>query len=197
MQYFTSKNQSIAYIKQGTGHPILFLHNGGTSHRIWQFQIDTLAQEYQVFALDLAGYGQSSAATDYSLDSYTETVADFITKVMPNSPITLVGNCMGSAIALNFALQQSQRIHALVLINLLTEATFRQGTFGLSLALQKHTAFLLDPLSRWISRFSIPNIAISPSIKLQLGQQGSQQALWHHIFHYVNVTKAPMNYLHL
>lgn len=181
MEYFTYKNQSIAYIKKGIGHPILFLHNGGTSHRIWQFQIDTLAEKHQVFALDLAGYGQSSAATDYSLNAYTQTIANFIATIMPNSPITLVGNCMGSAIALNFARQQPSRVHSLVLINPLTRTTFQQGKLGVTLSLKKYASFWVNPLSQWLSSHSVPNIAISPSIMMQLGQQGRQQALWNNV----------------
>ena len=31
----------VAYVEAGAGAPLLFLHNGGNDHRIWDYQLRT------------------------------------------------------------------------------------------------------------------------------------------------------------
>lgn len=129
MQRFDFKGDEVAFVRAGAGDPIVFLHNGGTSHAIWRFQIAQLARAHEVFALDLPGYGASAKPSDgYGLDTYTDLVEAFIVHHQL-SPVTLVGNCMGSAIALNFACRHSTDVRCLILINPLTEATLVGSKF--------------------------------------------------------------------
>lgn len=57
MEIFSYQGRQVAYIRRGQGTPIVFLHNGGTSHIIWQAQLDALAREHEVWALDLDDCG--------------------------------------------------------------------------------------------------------------------------------------------
>src|SRR5579871_4814138 len=46
--------------KQGEGYPgIFFLHDAGSSSRIWQPIIDDLSQSYRCYAMDFFGHGAS------------------------------------------------------------------------------------------------------------------------------------------
>ncbi|MCW4351728.1 alpha/beta hydrolase [Hoyosella sp. YIM 151337] len=163
MQRFDFKGDEVAFVRAGAGDPIVFLHNGGTSHAIWRFQIAQLARDHEVFALDLPGYGASARPRDgYTLDTYTDLVEAFVDhQELP--PITLVGNCMGSAIALNFACRRSADVRCLVLINPLTEATLMRSTItgalywlDRKLPLAGRLAGRVPKLPRWLPALMTP-----------------------------------------
>lgn len=169
----------VAFIEKGSGSPVLFLHNGGTSHCIWQHQIDALSVRHHVFALDLPGYGESDPLdADYSLETYTNIIADFIATQIPEQPLTLVGNCLGSAIALCYAMRNPARVHALVLISPLTYRTFRESHFGALLGLNEYAPTAATLLSQGIRRVMLPKIGITPAIWFQIGEKGRERRLW-------------------
>jgi pimeloyl-ACP methyl ester carboxylesterase len=85
-------------------------------------------------------------------------------------PITLVGNCMGSAIALRFAMQRPDAVRALVLVNPLTEATFGGGSFGAWLRLRRRAPRLSLLASRPLERLRLPRWAAARALSLQIGR---------------------------
>ena len=126
----TFRDHEVWLRDEGAGPPIVFLHNGGTSHRIWDAQLAALSGEHRCVAVDMLGYG-SSARPDvpYTLPLYV----DMLTAVLDERGIDrafLVGNCIGSATALHFALEHPDRVRGLLLCNLLTERILREGLVG-------------------------------------------------------------------
>lgn len=178
MEIFRYQGRQLAYVRRGYGEPIVFLHNGGTSHVIWQAQLDALAHEHQVLALDLPGYGRSEAPDAYTLATYTQMLSTFLQLQFGEAAVGLVGNCMGSAIALNYARQQPGRVRALVLINPLTVATFAAGGVGGLLRLRRQWPQLTELMAGGVRRLPMPAAGISPAIKMQLGAQGRALRLW-------------------
>ena len=49
----------IAYERTGSGQPLLLIHGLGATRRIWDPQIERLAQERDVIAVDMPGFGDS------------------------------------------------------------------------------------------------------------------------------------------
>lgn len=178
MDVFKLQGRPLAYVRQGQGTPIVFLHNGGTSHVIWQAQLAALAARHEVWALDLPGYGRSAPPAAYTLSAYTDLLSAFVQAQVGEVPVTLVGNCMGSAIALHLAQRQSARVRALVLINPLTAATFAAGGLGTLSALRQRQPRLAALLADGVRRSAIPAWAITPLIKLQLGPRGRALRVW-------------------
>ena len=147
METFEYENLAIRYVRAGSGKPVVLLHNGGTSHAIWD-DVTPLLDGFEVFALDLLGFGASSKPErGYELDVHVGILGAFIDK-LSLAPVCLVGNCMGSATSLAFAMQRPGDVRAMVLINTLTTATFRKGLYGPMFGLPRRTPGLVSVMSK-------------------------------------------------
>src|SRR5690554_6066886 len=72
----------IAYVDEGEGMPLFFLHNGGTSHAIWTPVMKELAPRYRVVAIDLLGYKTSDRpGNGYTMERYVDIVAQVTKKL--------------------------------------------------------------------------------------------------------------------
>ncbi|MGX1776230.1 alpha/beta fold hydrolase [Nocardia brasiliensis] len=172
MDVFEHQGRAVAYDRVGSGTPVVFLHNAGTQRHIWDDQVAALRDDHEVFAIDLPGYGQSEQpAAGYRLADYVRMLGAFLDAHRLAS-VALVGNCLGSATALRYAMDRPERVRALVLINPLTWDTARSGQ---SAALAWADARLpLGPLAR---RLALPGPAVSLIIGNQLGARGRAQQL--------------------
>lgn len=118
MKSLTLGSKTVKYVEVGSGEPMLFLHNGGSGHWIWHYQIQHFAKKYRVFAFDMLGCGASDRPNvTYDLNIYTQMTDDIIEQLNLQNLI-LVGNCVGAAAALEYASRNSSRLQALILFNL-------------------------------------------------------------------------------
>lgn len=121
------RGHKVAYYEAGQGEPMLFLHNAGNDHHIWEHQIRYFAQKYRVVAVDSLGYGRSdNPKLDYSLPLYTEMVSTIV-DALGLAPVTIVATCTGAAMALNYALANTPKVKRLVLFHIATENTVVGG----------------------------------------------------------------------
>jgi len=172
MDTFNYNGRSVAYVTEGKGKPIVFIHNGGTTHAIWKHQLSDLSKDFCVYALDLPGYGNSdSPANGYSLDEYTTLLSAFIDH-HNLSDVTLVGNCLGSAMSLRYAMIHPARVSNVIAINPLTEATFLGGTIGLLHTLNKRLPKVAKTIATRVEKTPIPSWATVPSAATLFGKRG-------------------------
>jgi pimeloyl-ACP methyl ester carboxylesterase len=170
METFEHENVAIRYVRSGVGKPVVMLHNGGTSHAIWD-DITPRLEGFELFALDLLGFGDSSKpAHGYELERYVAILGAFIDAHRLDD-VSLVGNCMGSATALAFAMQRPDAVHAMVLINTLTTATFSKGMYGPMFHLPRKSPTLVSMMSRlslgsWLGKLGV---------RSQLGRHGVER----------------------
>lgn len=95
--------------------PILLIHGAGGSHLHWAPEIRRL-NGFKVIALDLPGHGKSEGIGRQSVADYVEAVQDFM-DVMDLPAAVIVGHSMGSAIALQLALDAPERVLGLVIVS--------------------------------------------------------------------------------
>jgi pimeloyl-ACP methyl ester carboxylesterase len=123
MGTFTFRGHEVFYRREGVGAPMVFLHNGGTSHRTWEPLIERYAADHDVVAPDMLGFGRSEhPQIDYSLDLYVDMLGALLDELGLDN-VTLLGNCMGAATVLRYAAQHPERVEAVVAVNVLTDRT--------------------------------------------------------------------------
>ena len=117
-----SAGMRLHYQDLGKGYPGLFLQGSGSGASGWSnFQYNAPAfveAGYRVLLIDLPGYGFTSKPTDvdYTLDYFIGYVNEFLEKLGVDK-LALVGNSLGGAIAIGFALKYPQKAEKLILMS--------------------------------------------------------------------------------
>jgi 2-hydroxy-6-oxonona-2,4-dienedioate hydrolase len=103
------------YLEAGRGAPIVLLHGLGGDGSRWGPNIEPLAKDFHVFALDQIGFGES----DKPLANYhTGMLAEFLVGFLKAAGIakaSLVGNSMGAGVALYTAVHYPNMVDRIVL----------------------------------------------------------------------------------
>lgn len=107
----------LRYARRGEGErTVILIHGFGGDLDNWLFNIDALAENATVYALDLPGHGQSDKAVkDASLKGLSQALIGFMDALDIKSA-HLVGHSMGGAIAARTALDHPDRVDGLTLI---------------------------------------------------------------------------------
>jgi non-heme chloroperoxidase len=99
----------------GSGYPVVLLHGGAQTHRVWDHQAAALIGRYRSLALDLRGCGSSDKPpSGYSVDVFAGDVAALV-EALGLEPPTLVGHGLGSHVALRLAATRPELVRALCL----------------------------------------------------------------------------------
>ncbi|MHC1590781.1 MAG: alpha/beta fold hydrolase [Candidatus Helarchaeales archaeon] len=121
MQQLAVNGKKIEFYSNHADEPIpekpiiLFIHGAGGSCHLWVPLIDSLDSSINALAISLTGHGNSIGTEEPSLSTYLKDVEDVIS-TLPSPPF-LCGHSMGGAIALQFALQNPDKISGLILVS--------------------------------------------------------------------------------
>jgi pimeloyl-ACP methyl ester carboxylesterase len=157
------------YEESGQGEPLLFLHNGGNDHRIWDRQVAHFSRNYRVIAVDHLGHGNSDRpAVDYTLPLFSGEVAALVEQ-LSLAPVTLIGHCIGAAMSLDYTLSHPENVRRLVLFNVATEKTLLAGPLA-----DVYRNFSRDPAAREafiaaMEQNGLPREQTEGGLQLQLG----------------------------
>jgi 3-oxoadipate enol-lactonase len=103
---------TIAYEAVGSGPAVVLLHSGVGDRRLWDGQLDALAERHLVVRPDLRGFGESPLPGGPF--SYVEDVRALLDHLGLEGA-AVVGNSHGGRVALDLALAHPERVRALVL----------------------------------------------------------------------------------
>ncbi len=109
------KQVEINYIQQGKGDTtILFLHGWCIDGTYWKQQVEYFSKNYNVFAIDLPGFGKSKAErTNWTVEEYANDVTAFI-DTMNLKNVIVIGHSMAGEIMLQTALTNNSPIVGIV-----------------------------------------------------------------------------------
>lgn len=119
--YWQWRGNSIYYVcageKQSHKPPLLLVHGFGASTDHWRKNIAQLQEKFQVWAIDLLGFGRSAKPKqEYSGNLWQEQLHDFITEVI-QQPTVLAGNSLGGYASLCVTATYPQSTAGLILLN--------------------------------------------------------------------------------
>jgi len=119
--YWTWREQPVHYVVAGEARqdrpPLLLVHGFGASTDHWRKNIQGLQADFQVWAIDLLGFGRSAKpGWDYSGSLWQAQLNDFITDRI-GRPTVLAGNSLGGYASLCVAANHPEAAAGLVLVN--------------------------------------------------------------------------------
>lgn len=96
----------------GKGNPLILLHGWGWNSRIWESLVPQLAEKFQLFCIDLPGFGKNHLiSTSYNIID----LADLLLAVTPVKSAWL-GWSLGGMIAWHIALNHPERVTRLITV---------------------------------------------------------------------------------
>jgi pimeloyl-ACP methyl ester carboxylesterase len=112
------RGHQLKYTVIGAGQPLFLIHGFGASIDHWRKNMPALAAGgYQVYAIDLLGFGGSDKAPiDYSMELWEELVVDFWHEHI-NKPTIFIGNSIGALLSLMLVTHHPELSAGGVLIN--------------------------------------------------------------------------------
>ena len=101
----------------GKGPPLIILHGLLGSADNWRSVSRRLGAHYQVFAVDLRNHGRSPHSDIFDYDVMTADLREFMEQQALRRTM-LLGHSMGGKIAMQFAIEYSEQVDKLVIVDI-------------------------------------------------------------------------------
>ena len=109
-------NIEMGYDEGGAGVPVIFVHGFPHDRTLWTPQLQGLTVQARCFAVDLRGFGETTAAAPYSVDQYADDLAGFM-DVLHIERAVIAGLSMGGYVAFAMWRRHAPRVRGLVFSN--------------------------------------------------------------------------------
>ena len=118
--FITLENGSSAHIRdEGNpdGETLILMHGFGASLHIWEKWVAILGDNYRLVSFDWPGQGLSTPVTNdkYDFPALTNYLNDILASLNIEKAV-LVGHSIGGGVAMNFVVDNPDRVKALVLV---------------------------------------------------------------------------------
>ena len=118
-QFFRGKKPPLHVSSFGdSGSPVVLLHGIASSSLSYEHLIPLIEKNHRVAAVDLLGFGQSTAKANaqFTLEEHVEALRLTLDRKRIRGRFTLVGHSLGALIGIRFAALYPSRVSHLVLI---------------------------------------------------------------------------------
>jgi len=114
---------TISYDVRGSGNTALvFVHGWCSNRTFWREQLDVMAHEFRVVAIDLPGHGASGRDRDqWSFTSFADDVVKVV-ETLDLKRVVLVGHSMGGVVSLEVAQRLPDRVIGVVGLDTIGDA---------------------------------------------------------------------------
>ncbi|WP_236244502.1 alpha/beta fold hydrolase [Streptomyces sp. CC210A] len=167
---------SVRYERLGAGDPLLLLHGIGHHWQAWRPVLDLLAAERDVVAVDLPGFGASSALPDgmvYDLGTFGPVLGGLCTALGMEKP-HVAGNSLGGLLALELGrMGLARSVTALSPAGFWSESE-RRYAFGALRALRAGARALPVPFIERLSRSAAGRAALAGTIYARPGRRAPE-----------------------
>ncbi len=103
----------VAYIDEGIGRPVVFLHGNPTSSYLWRNIIPYVSKDHRVIAPDLIGMGDSDKPNlKYTYEDQAAYLHAFLDELDLKNAVLVIHD-WGSALGFHYARTRSDRIAAI------------------------------------------------------------------------------------
>ena len=112
------RGHRVAYTRRGRGEPVLLVHGiyAGASSNEWRNTVDSLAERYTVFTVDLIGFGRSDRPRlRYTPAFYQAFLGDVMNR-LGRGPLAVVATSLSAALVVTVAARDPRHVAALALI---------------------------------------------------------------------------------
>ena len=113
------EGMNLAYVEEGKGKTILFVHGLGGNLSHWLKLMPLLADNYHCIAVDLPGYGFSDKVLATGgrdqIEFFADVLADFLQK-MKIKKAMIAGHSMGAQVAMVMGLKYRKLVSRLILV---------------------------------------------------------------------------------
>ncbi len=104
MPYLKVRGIRIYYAARvGGSKNLVFLHGAGGNHLNWYYQLESLKDIFNLFAVDLPGHGNSEGVPCDSISCYADFLSEFLkaVRITPEN-LVLIGHSMGGLVIEEF-----------------------------------------------------------------------------------------------
>ena len=106
----------VRYVRAGHGAPVILIHGLASSIYSWADVMGPLAEQFDVIALDLPGFGESTKPPNLAFAALPKALLQLMDG-LGLARASLVGNSLGGAIALLVAEQSPARVDRVVVLD--------------------------------------------------------------------------------
>ena len=106
---------SISFKKGGAGPPLIFFHGWVGDEEAFAPCHEAFAKYYTVYSPAWPGYGKSSPVPNLAIEDIVEIARRFILAT-GHTPVTIIGSCLGGAVAIEFVRLYPELVERLVLV---------------------------------------------------------------------------------
>ncbi|HEV2421837.1 MAG TPA: alpha/beta fold hydrolase [Candidatus Acidoferrales bacterium] len=145
-----TSTQSYDVAGPANAHPIVFLHGMRVSRQMWRPQMESLAAEFRVIALDLAGHG-ALRSEPFHVETCVEEIARGVDELAGGRAL-IVGLSLGGYMAMEFGARYPRKAAGLLIASASVEPRgwYNMPYRGLSRIMDKVPEKLAGALNRWL-----------------------------------------------